>query len=95
LLRTDRQVADQYVDLGRVQGGDHVDRLGLGLGDGLAVVLAETVEGVTALDGDTGRRHVQILIVLFSLAPIASARSRPTFLPSTSKAATNSTSLTW
>jgi len=37
----------------------------------------------------------QILMVLFSLAPIASARSRPTFLASTSKAATNSTSLTW
>ena len=37
----------------------------------------------------------QILMVLFSLAPIASARSRPTFLASTSNAATNSTSRTW
>ena len=34
------------------------------------------------------------LMVLFSLAPIASARSLPTFLASTSKAATNSTSRT-
>ena len=34
----------------------------------------------------------QILMVLFSLAPIASARSLPTFLASTSNAATNSTS---
>ncbi len=30
----------------------------VGLLDGLAVVLAETVEGVAALDGDAGRRHV-------------------------------------
>ncbi len=37
----------------------------------------------------------QILMVLFSLAPMASARSRPTFFASTSKAATNSTSRTW
>ena len=37
----------------------------------------------------------QILIVLFSLATIASARSRPTFLASTSNAATNSMSRTW
>ena len=34
----------------------------------------------------------QILMVLFSLAPMASERSRPTFLASTSNAATNSTS---
>ena len=37
----------------------------------------------------------QILMVLFSLATIASARSLPTFLASTSNAATNSTSETW
>ncbi len=37
----------------------------------------------------------QILMVLFSLAMIASARSRPTFLASTSNAATNSMSETW
>ncbi len=35
------------------------------------------------------------LIVLFSLAPMASDRSVPTFLASTSNAATNSTSRTW
>src|SRR5450756_1057676 len=35
------------------------------------------------------------LMVLFSLATMASDRSRPTFLPSTSKAATNSMSPTW
>ena len=34
-------------------------------------------------------------MVLFSEAVIASERSNPTFLASTSKAATNSTSLTW
>ena len=37
----------------------------------------------------------QILIVLFSLAPIACDRSMPTFFASTSNAATNSMSLTW
>ena len=36
----------------------------------------------------------QILMVLFSLATMASAMSRPTFLASTSNAATNSTSRT-
>ena len=35
-----------------------VDRLVVGLGDRLAVVLAEAVEGVAALHGDAGRRHV-------------------------------------
>ncbi|SLH92450.1 Uncharacterised protein [Mycobacteroides abscessus subsp. abscessus] len=37
----------------------------------------------------------EILMVLFSLAKIASARSKPTFLASTSNAATNLTSRTW
>ena len=45
---------------------------------------------VTPLGGTS-----QILMVLFSLATIASARSRPTFLASTSNAATNSMSRTW
>ncbi len=36
-----------------------------------------------------------ILMVLFSEALIASERSLPTFLSSTSNAATNFTSLTW
>jgi hypothetical protein len=37
----------------------------------------------------------EILMVLFSLAKIASDMSRPTFLASTSNAATNSMSDTW
>ena len=37
----------------------------------------------------------QILMVLFSEALMASERSLPTFMSSTSNAATNSTSLTW
>jgi hypothetical protein len=36
-----------------------------------------------------------ILMVLFSLAVVASARSNPTFFASTSNAATNSMSRTW
>ena len=75
---------------------DDVDRLGVGLLDGLAVVLAEAVEGVAALhvDAESAARR-QILIVLFSEALMASERSKPTFLASTSNAATNSTSETW
>ena len=41
-----------------LQRRDDVDRLCVGLGDGLAVVLAEAVEGVAALHDDAGRRHV-------------------------------------
>ena len=37
---------------------DDVHRLGVGLLDGQAVVLAEAVVGVAALDGDAGRRDV-------------------------------------
>ena len=37
---------------------DDVDRLLVGLGDRLPVVLAQTVEGVAALHGDAERRHV-------------------------------------
>jgi hypothetical protein len=77
VLRADGQVADEDVGLRLPQGGDDVDRLLVGLLDGLAVVLAEAVE------------------VLFSLTTIASARSNPTFLASTSNAATNSMSETW
>lgn len=48
------QVADEDVDLAVLEDLDDVDR-GLGrLLDGLAVVLAETVVGVAALDGDAG-----------------------------------------
>ena len=58
LLRPDGQVADHHVDLGVAQCLHHVDRGVGGLLDGLHVVLAEAVEGVTPLDGDTGGRHV-------------------------------------
>jgi hypothetical protein len=44
--------------LGVAQRGDDVDRLGGRLVDGLAVVLAEAVEGVAALHGDASGRHV-------------------------------------
>ena len=96
LLRAHRQVGDEHVGLGVLEHLDDVDRLGVGLLDGLAVVLAEAVEGVAALHarcrvGGTS----QILMVLFSEALMASERSLPTFLSSTSNAATNSTSLTW
>ena len=58
LLRTHRQVGDEHVGLGVLEDLDDVDRLGVGLLDGLAVVLAEAVEGVAALDDDAGRRDV-------------------------------------
>ena len=58
VFRPDRQVADQHIDAGLTKGGDDVDRLLGRLLDGLAVVLAQTVVGVTALDGDPGGRHL-------------------------------------
>ena len=58
VLGADRQVADEDVDLGVPQRLSDVDRLLVGLVDGLAVVLAETVERGAALHGDAGRRHV-------------------------------------
>ncbi len=58
VLGTHRQVADQDVDLAVLQDLHDVDRGLVGLLDGLEVVLAETVEGVTTLHGDAGRRHV-------------------------------------
>ncbi|EGJ76032.1 hypothetical protein STTU_3242 [Streptomyces sp. Tu6071] len=57
-LGTHRQVADEDVDLTVLEHLDDVDRLLAGLLDRLAVVLAETVEGVAALHGDTGAGHV-------------------------------------
>ena len=44
LLRTDRKVGDQDVSAGPAQHRSHVDRLERGLLDGLAVVLAQSVE---------------------------------------------------
>ena len=57
-LGPDGQVADEDVGTGLAQGGDDVDRLGVGLGDGLAVVLAEAVVGDATLHGHAERRDV-------------------------------------
>ncbi len=56
LLRAHREVGDEHVGLGVLEHLDDVDRLGGGLLDGLAVVLAEAVEGVAALHLDAERR---------------------------------------
>ena len=58
LLGAHRQVGHQDVGLGLLEHLDDVDRLGVGLLDGLAVVLAETVEGGAALHLDAERRDV-------------------------------------
>ena len=58
LLQAHRQVGHQHVGLDVARGLDDVDRVGRGLLDGLAVVLAEAVEGVAALHLDTGRRDL-------------------------------------
>ena len=60
LLGAHRQVGDEHVGLGVLEDLDDVDRLGVGLLDGLAVVLAEAVEGVAALHArcrSAGRRR--------------------------------------
>ena len=96
VLRAHRQVGDEYVGLGVASTRTTSTGSAVGLLDGLAVVLAEPVEGVAALD--RRRRSVgtsQIWMVLFSELLMASERSKPTFLASTSNAATNSTSETW
>ena len=54
----DRQVGDEDVDVGFLEGRDNVDWLCRGFLDGLAVVLAEAVEGVAALNGHAGFWHV-------------------------------------
>nr|WP_239020623.1 hypothetical protein [Nakamurella antarctica] len=54
----DGEVANEYVDLGVLEGLDNVDGFGVRFGDRLAVVLAEAIEGVTALDDNAGGRHV-------------------------------------
>ena len=53
LLGADREVGDDDVDLGVLEGGHDVDRLGGGLVDRHAVVLAETVEGRATQHVDT------------------------------------------
>ena len=57
-LAAHRQVADQHVDPGLAERGDHVDRLLVRLGDRLAVEPAEAVVRRAALHGDAERRHV-------------------------------------
>lgn len=58
VLGTDGQVADQDVDLLVLEDLDDVDRGLVGLLDRHAVVLAQAVEGVTALDRDALVRDV-------------------------------------
>ena len=58
VLAADRQVGHEDVDLGVLEHLDDVDRLLVGLLDDLAVVVAETVVGVAALDDDAVRRDV-------------------------------------
>src|ERR1019366_4055084 len=57
-LGADWHVGHEHVDLGVLEGLDDVHWLGLGLLDGEAVVLAQTVVGDSALDSDAGGRHV-------------------------------------
>ena len=57
-LGAHRQVGHEHVDLGVLERLDDVDRLGVGLLDGQAVVLAEAVVGHAALHGHAGRRDV-------------------------------------
>src|SRR5699024_4412624 len=54
----DRQVADQDVGLRLAQGLGDVDGGGLGLLDGLPVVLAQAVVGGAALHGHAQRRYI-------------------------------------
>ncbi|GAA3156268.1 hypothetical protein GCM10020255_037370 [Rhodococcus baikonurensis] len=95
VVGTDRQVGNEDVDLSVLECLDDVDGLGVGQLDGLGVVLADAVEGRATLNGNVQGGTSAILMVLFSLARIASERSKPTFFASTSNAATNCTSRTW
>ena len=58
LLRANRQVAHQNVDLRVAQSLRNVNRLGVGFGDGFAVVLAEAVKRWAALHFYPGVRDV-------------------------------------
>ena len=60
-FRADRQVADEHVGLGLAQRRDDVNRLLVGLGDDLPVVLAKAVKRVAALHGHPGGGHVREL----------------------------------
>ena len=65
----------------------HLDRVGVVLADAVRVGPRRTG---TFIGGTSA-----ILMVLFSEAKMASERSKPTFLASTSNAVTNLTSRTW
>ena len=52
------QVAHHDVNLGGLQRCNNVNGFGVGLNDGLAVVLAQTVKGVSAQNGNVEVRHV-------------------------------------
>ena len=58
LFRTHREVGNEDVGLGVLEDLDDVDAVAIGFFDGFAVVLAETVERVSALDDDARRRNV-------------------------------------
>jgi hypothetical protein len=58
ILRADGQVAHDDVDLCFLKRGNDIDGGRIGFSDGLAVVLAETVEGHAALHGDAGPGYI-------------------------------------
>ena len=58
LLGTDRQVGNEHVDLLVAQHLGHVDRLGVGLFDHLAIVFTQTIVGRAAQHFDAQIRHV-------------------------------------
>src|SRR3984957_7141798 len=58
IVRADRQVRHQHVSPGVLEHLHDVDRVIVGLGDDLAVVLAEAVAGLAALHGHARRRYV-------------------------------------
>ena len=60
-LGADRHVGHEHVDLGVLESLDDVHGLGLGLLDGQAVVLAQTIVGDTALHDNPGGRHISDL----------------------------------
>ena len=93
ILGADREVGDEHVGLGVLE---HLRRRRPARRRTRRSSPGSTCRGRRACGRagtvTPGGGTSQILIVLFSLAVVASARSKPTFLASTSKAATNSTS---
>ena len=58
LFRTDREVGNEDVGLGVLEDLDDVDAVAVGFFDCFAVILAEAVESVSALDDDARRGNV-------------------------------------